>query len=358
LTASEIIAKPVALAGNRGLPGSVFGYGFSPRKRAIVRRFVANDMVRFVSNGKLLQTGSSLLVWGSGPLPKHCPADIHVVRLEDGFLRSVGLGADLIRPISWVIDHRGIYYDATRPSSLEHLLQTGGFPRALLERGACLRQRIVDSSLTKYNVGSGAWPRPSSAARVVLVPGQVESDASIRYGAPGIRTNLELLQAVRKANPEAYVIYKPHPDVVAGLRAKGQAEDKAYEWCDEVVADAGMGDLLPAVDEVHVLTSLTGFEALMRGKQVVCYGQPFYSGWGLTTDIVPHMRRTRRLSMEELVAGTLILYPTYVSRISGLFITPEQALDELLSWRASAFNNMSLSRKVLRKVLQFWKGQQ
>ena len=71
-----------------------------------------------------------------------------------------------------------------------------------------------------------------------------------------------------------------------------------------------MGELLAAVDEVHVLTSLAGFEALQRGKRVVTYGQPFYAGWGLTEDIYPVDRRTRRLSLDELVAGALIVYPT------------------------------------------------
>ncbi len=50
-----------------------------------------------------------------------------VVRVEDTFLRSVGLGANLVRPLSWVRDRRGIYYDATAPSELEHLLQATEF---------------------------------------------------------------------------------------------------------------------------------------------------------------------------------------------------------------------------------------
>jgi capsular polysaccharide export protein len=35
------------------------------------------------------------------------------------------------------------------------------------------------------------------------------------------------------------------------------------------------------------------------------------------------------------VYGALIAYPRYVSRRSGWQITPEQAIDELLAWRAS-----------------------
>ena len=285
-------------------------------------------------------------------MPAGLAQDVRQVRVEDGFLRSVGLGADLVRPISWVLDSRGIYYDATRPSDLEHLLLTEEFTPELLERASLLRRRIVEYGLTKYNVGAEGWERPANLARVILVPGQVETDASIRFGTPGIRTNMGLLRAVREANPEAYVVYKPHPDVVAGLRAKGQREDEALCWCDEVVTDVAMGDLLLMVDEVHVLTSLTGFEALLRGKTVVCYGQPFYAGWGLTRDIMPLDRRNRSRSLDELIAGVLILYPRYLSRMTGRLTTPEQALDELLAWRNQSGYGVPLWRKAFRVVLR------
>ncbi len=338
----------------RALPSSVFAYGFSFRKRAIVRRFIGNVTVRFIRarHAKYLPSGSALLLWGSHPLPAGLTSDVQVIRMEDGFLRSVGLGADLVHPVSWVIDQRGIYYDATQPSDLEYLLQTTEFTDELLERAHSLRRRIVESGLTKYNVGSGNWQRPSLAKRVILVPGQVETDASIQFGAPGIVSNMGLLQAVRAANPDAYVVYKPHPDVVAGLRAKGQGESAARHCCDEVVTDIAMGEILPAVDEVHVLTSLAGFEALLRAKPVTCYGQPFYAGWGLTKDVIPVARRTRHLSLNALAAGTLILYPVYISRgVAGCFATPEQALDDLLTWRAATPKQMPWWRKVLRMGL-------
>ena len=205
--------------------------------------------------------------------------------------------------------------------------------------------------MTKYNVGAHEWRRPEGAGRIILVPGQVESDASVRYGSPVIQSNMVLLQAVREGNPLAHVIYKPHPDVLAGLRRKGEGEDHAMRWCDEVVTDVAMGPLLSVVDEVHVLTSLAGFEALLRGKAVTCYGQPFYAGWGLTEDRAPIARRTRRLTLDELVAGALILYPTYVSQTTGTFTTPERALEELLKWRRQDKNRLVLWRKLLRLVL-------
>jgi capsular polysaccharide export protein len=347
----------LASATGRNFPPVIYACAFSIWKKPIVRQFFAGSQVIFVRSASQVPANSSLLVWGRKPVRGKLPAGVQLIHLEDGFLRSVGLGADLIRPLSWVIDDRGIYYDATQPSGLEVLLQTTEFTPELLARAVWLRERIVSTGLTKYNVGSSGWQRPAGAGCVILVPGQVESDASLRFGAPGICTNLGLLRAVREANPNAYLLYKPHPDVVAGLRRKGRDEDEAGRWCDEVVADVVMSDLLLQVDEVHTLTSLTGFEALLRGKAVTCYGQPFYAGWGLTMDMQPIHRRSRSLSLDMLVAGTLILYPIYISRTTGQFTTPERALDELLAWRKTSALGLPwwyhvyrlLKRRVLRQ---------
>lgn len=331
---------------------AVFAHGFSWRKRAILRRFMGKQPVRFVRDVRKLAAGDTLLLWGDAPLPGQLPDGVGIVRVEDGFLRSVGLGVDLVQPLSWVLDKRGLYFDASRPSDLECLLQEGRFDDAMLARAARLRQRIVGAGLSKYNVGRGRWVRPEGAKRVILVPGQVESDASIRTGATGIRTNIGLLRAVREANPDAYVLYKPHPDVVAGLRAMGAGEDQARSWCDEVAGEVAMSALLTEVDAVHVMTSLAGFEALLRGKLVTCYGQPFYAGWGLTQDKIPVPRRTRTLELDALVAATLIRYPRYVSRITGRPVTPEEAVEELLAWRTQSTAELTPWRRFMRCVLR------
>ncbi|CAG0909570.1 unnamed protein product, partial [Cyprideis torosa] len=305
------------------LTGVVYALDFSPWKRPIVRRFLSRADVRFVAASDKLPKGSTLVIWGRKAVPDGF-TDCNIVRLEDGFIRSVGLGADLIQPVSWVADSRGIYYDSGKESDLEYLLASEPFDHALMARATSLRHAIVASRITKYNVGSGGWQRPSQTPRVILVPGQVEDDASIRYGAPGICKNIDLLKAVQAANPNAYVVYKPHPDVVAGLRKQGESEASAEDFCDEMVIDTPMDDMLDAVDEVHLMTSLTGFEALVRGRKVVCYGQPFYAGWGLTDDMIPLQRRQRRLTLDQLVAGALILYPSYINQATGNYTTPEE----------------------------------
>jgi capsular polysaccharide export protein len=272
-----------------------------------------------------------VVVWGRQPAPAGRP----VIRLEDGFLRSVGLGADLVRPLSWVVDDTGIYYDTRHPSRLTQLLLDTDFDPALCERAARLRHSILGAGLSKYNLGGRLWQRPAAAAGrpVVLVVGQVETDAAIRHGAPGVCTNLALVQAARADRPEAWLIYKPHPDVVARLRARGAGEQDIPHHCDEVLSDVAIESLLPQVDGVQVMTSLAGFEALLRGIPLTVWGCPFYAGWGLSDDRHPQPGPRRPLTLDALVAGVLILYPRYVSRVSHAFCSPECALQELLAWR-------------------------
>jgi capsular polysaccharide export protein len=273
---------------------------------------------------------------------------VTLLRIEDGFLRSVGLGANLIAPISWVVDRSGIYYDAGAPSDLETLLRTHPFTDAERRRGGALRQQLVAAALTKYNLQAPPWRRPPGVRRVVLVPGQVESDASIFYGAPDLHTNLALLQAVRAAEPEAWIVYKPHPDVVAGLRGEGSPQADLQRCCDALLTEGCMDQLLKEVDAVHVLTSLAGFEALLRGVEVHTWGLPFFAGWGLSHDRLTCPRRGRQLQLDELVYAALVVYPRYVSRRSGLFIEPEQAIEELLTWSKEPPRAPSGWRRIFR----------
>jgi capsular polysaccharide export protein len=265
--------------------------------------------------------------------------DIPVSIVEDGFLRSVGLGADFMPAASLVVDGAGIYYDPTRPSELEAVLRDTAFDAALVERARRLIQVLVARGITKYNIGSGAVPdlAAPAGARRILVPGQVEDDRSVLLGGAGVAGNLDLLQRVRAANPDAVIVYKPHPDVDAGHRRGAIPDAAAAALADHVVRDVSSAALLAVIDEVHTLTSLVGFEALLRGRRVTVYGQPFYAGWGLTEDRHPPPRRGRRLRLEELVAGALILYPRYLDPVTRLPCGPEVIIDRLSDpslWRA------------------------
>ena len=334
-------------------PRRCVAFGFTPWKQRNLRRFLGGSQLRFRAPWRRIPQGvDAVVVWGRRARPRLLEAaarrQLPVLHVEDGFLRSVGLGADLVDPVSWVVDHQGVYYDATRPSDLETRLATGQWTSVQCQRAAALRQRLVKEAITKYNLQAEAWRRPTGKRRVVLVVGQVESDASIQYGAPGVRSNRALLAAVREAEPEAYLVYKPHPDVVAGLCRAGVGEDDAFELCDEVLPQGSIQQLFTQIDALHVLTSLAGFEALLRGVEVHCWGMPFYAGWGLTHDRECCSRRQRKLSLDELVHAALIDYPRYVSRDSGWFITPEQAIDDLVAWRAAPPQRRTLVQALFR----------
>jgi capsular polysaccharide export protein len=263
-----------------------------------------------------------------------------LIRVEDGFVRSVGLGSDFMPAASLILDSRGMHFDPSIRSDLEQLLIATEFDEALLERARALAAQLVARGITKYNLRTAApsieWP---AGKRRILVPGQVEDDLSVRLGGEGIAGNLDLLARVREANPEAFILYKPHPDVEAGHR-KGRIPDEiACRLADRLIRDVSTAALLAEIDELHTLTSLAGFEALLRRRRVVVYGRPFYAGWGLTTDLAK-VERGRQLSIEQLVAGALILYPRYLDPVTRLPCGPElviERLDDPRLWRPGLF---------------------
>ena len=271
---------------------------------------------------KAVALSRPVLVW-AGKEPAGLSAPV-VRRVEDGFLRSRGLGAELVPPLSLVTDARGIYYDPGRESDLEHLIATP-LPPGGQARVEGLIKSLQAGAISKYNLGGGMPDLP--VGRRILVPGQVEDDASIRLGAGAVRTNLGLLQATRAANPAAVIIYKPHPDVEAGLRP-GMVD--AGGIADVVASRADAMALIAACDEVWTMTSLLGFEALIRGKAVTCLGAPFYAGWGLTTDMGPvPARRMVRPGLAGLVHAALVAYPRYFDPVSRRSCPVEVVVERL-----------------------------
>lgn len=284
--------------------------------------------------------GSAIAVWASRAPAGLAEAaerqQIPLIRVEDGFVRSVGLGSDFMPPASLVLDRRGMHFDPAVHSDLELILAETEFSPAVIERARKLIARLVAGGITKYNLGQQApsieWP---AAARRILVPGQVEDDLSVRLGGAGVSGNLDLLARVRAANPGAFILYKPHPDVEAGHRSGRIPDAAARNFADIVVRDVSTAALLGEIDELHTLTSLAGFEALLRRRRVVVYGRPFYAGWGLTADLA-EIDRGRRLTLEELVAGALILYPRYLDPVTRLPCGPEIVIERLANpelWR-------------------------
>lgn len=333
--------------------------GIAPWKRARITAMLAghsvnqagpphcSDPAKAVEIAR--KAGGALACWASrvpDELPALCQsAGVDLWRIEDGFVRSAGLGVSLVQPCSITLDTRGVHYDPSRPSDLEYLLENHDFTEEECARASRLIDQLIASDITKYNLAGERISLPDDRP-IVLVIGQVDDDRSMQLGGKGMTTRA-MLSCARKENPDGFIIYRPHPDVTAGLR-QGMTEGAA----DLIAADAPITQLIAAADEVHTISSLAGFEALLRGCKVVAYGGPFYAGWGLCDDRATFPRRTCQLTLPELVAGALISYPIYADPQSGQICEVEQLAESLASGAAPA--PLGLWRRIISKAALGW----
>jgi len=350
------------LASNRGLAVAV---GVAPWKRREIRRLLVAgpEPLPFRRSGRAAtalarRRGGAVAVW-----PSRAPRDLDqaaaesgapVASIEDGFIRSAGLGSELWAPASIAVDRRRPHFDPRGPSDLETILQETAFDPELLLRARRLVTLIQTLGVTKYNFGEHSILSVDRHSPTVLVTGQVEDDLSFTLG--GGVSNFALLQKARALEPDAHILFKPHPDVERGHR-KGRLDDRdALRFANDIVRNASMAALLESVDRLHTVSSLSGFEALLRGRTVVVHGMPFYAGWGLTTDLQPIARRTRRLTVEELAAGALILYPRYIDPSSGLPCPPEVLVKRLAERRGGTRPSLLTRLRVLQGKSRRWIG--
>lgn len=132
---------------------------------------------------------SAWLCWGAKPSARHATwyaaqSKEPLLRLEDGFLRSCGLGVDGHAPLSLVVDDLGIYYDATRPSRLETLIASADPDADALAQARRAIGLIRRHRLSKYN-HAPELDLPALVSRYrsrVLVVDQTMGDVSVRLG--------------------------------------------------------------------------------------------------------------------------------------------------------------------------------
>ncbi|EDP5497988.1 capsular polysaccharide biosynthesis protein [Campylobacter jejuni] len=284
-----------------------------------------------------------------------------VFLVEDGFIRSISLGSDLTRPFSLIVDDKGLYIDPNKPSKLEELLQNEIFDENMLNRAKNIIKILLENRFSKYNglKHENLKINAKIGQKIILIPAQVEDDASMILGGFGLST-LDLLKEVRSKNQDAYIIFKPHPDVLSGNRVGLKDEKLILEFCNEIVKDCSIDSAIKIADEIHAITSTSGFDALLRAKKVFTYGMPFYAGWGLTKDKHRCERRTRKLSLEELVAGALITYPRYINPKTKTLCEIEVCLDIMLNLQKAYFSKKHIKLAIdfktfmLRKIRRFY----
>jgi hypothetical protein len=301
----------------------IIAIGVSVWKREVFERYVnTSNVIYFGVNTDPLKIKKRVLdndikkiyFWGGKVFPElfNLP-DISIIRVEDGFIRSIGLGAEHNLPYSLCFDEEGIYYDSRQSSRLETLIKNYQMSSEEEVNAKKLIQKIIKNKITKYNLPSTYYLTniPDAFKKKVLVIGQVEDDQSIQFGCTKPITNEQLLHYAQKENPNSLIIYKPHPDVQKGLRKKLSQPKVAKNIVILDKPDVDLLSVLDAIDHVYTITSLTGFEALLRGKKVTTFGMPFYSGWGLTDDRETSSRRQARFNIEHVFYCAYVLYPQY-----------------------------------------------
>ncbi len=316
--------------------------GFSRWKRHFVRPYIKspfNKVEFFRSEEKAIsnvkENGGAIVVWAAREKPNLVDEarNLLIYRMEDGFIRSRGLGSDFIAANSLSFDRRGIYFDCRSESDFEHLLNNADFSREDLAHAANLKKLILQTAISKYNIEDKQFNlQITKDKKTILAIGQVENDASIKRGSPEVTTNQQLIDKIRENNPQAFIIYKPHPEIIRGNR-RGK---KRVEGADVIVINYGIHSLIEKVNEVHTITSLAGFEALLLGKKVVTYGMPFYAGWGLTEDNLDNSyssRRRKNITLDELIVAALVKYPCYYDFDANLPSTPEMTIAKISQTR-------------------------
>nr|WP_234837792.1 capsular polysaccharide biosynthesis protein [Sinorhizobium meliloti] len=286
----------------------------------------------------LLYRSPEVYVWGFKYPPSlkwFCHRfGIPFYRVEDGFIRSVSLGAQRSPPASLIIDSQTLHYDARNASDLEHTLQTYDFAadEALMERAEKCIRMLLDLRVSKYNLGKrvslDVLFGPKTRRRVLVI-GQVETDASIAFGCDRPVTNNDLVRLAASENADAQIIYKPHPEVLHGTRTGVSNPAEVADISEILKEDIAPADALEGIDHVYTITSLMGFEALLRGIPVTCCGMPFYAGWGVTDDRQISIRRTRSLLPSEIFAGSYILNSRYFHPKTGKTARLEEIIEYL-----------------------------
>lgn len=241
--------------------------------------------------------------------------------VEDGFLRSVGIGLSGELGMCTIIDDKTLHYDATQPSRLEMTLQSDDeMSESELKRSHRLIASIRRHRLSKYNHAPDRRDVPAAVGRrTILLVDQRFGDASVEFGMASEASFRRMLDDAL-ADPQARVIAKLHPDAIGGGKGSYLGPLVAGRSDPRVIVidyDLNPHALFDVVDDVWVATSGLGFEALMAGKRVRCYGVPYYAGWGATEDMTPCPRRARRRTVEEIFAVAWLRQSRYMNPVTG-----------------------------------------
>jgi len=233
--------------------------------------------------------------------------------LEDGFIRSVGLGVEGYPAFSIVEDDSGMHYDAFKETRIERLLNSYDFDNEILNLADEAIELLKKYKISKYNLSPMLLPQKvkDTKGEKILIIAQTAGDNSLKYGRAYEFEPKDIILSALEENPNSTVFVKVHPDVLTGKRESSIDIDLATKYCEVITENTNPLMLIEEFDKVYTQTSQMGFEALLFDKHVVTFGMPFYSGWGITDDRLINERRKRKLTFKEVFAAAYILYSKY-----------------------------------------------
>ena len=269
-------------------------------------------------------------------LRRHIP----VLLCENGFISSAASRNDeKAAPRhrlehSLMVDRLGQFFDSTRPTDLENMLNGGReVSKEQRDTARTLIDKILATKVTMFNHQPIYTPNIGREGKPkVLVVDQTFRDFSVTRGMGDEQTFKRMLQAACDENPDADIIVKTHPFVLEGRR--GYYRDLQQQGhIHKVTFPVNPYSLLGICEKVYVCTSNMGFEALLAGKEVHTFGMPYYAGWGLTKDALHIDRRTRKRTVEELFYIFACKYTHWVDPERGCETTLDAVIDKMVAMR-------------------------
>ncbi|AEE87646.1 Capsular polysaccharide export system protein KpsC [Francisella cf. novicida Fx1] len=266
-----------------------------------------------------------------------------VIFIEDGFIRSIYPYTRkenktlLSVSCAYVIDSKTLYYDATKESDLENLINSDfKLSDDMCQRASNCMQKIINNNISKYNHQPIVDFNFAKDKKKVLIVGQSQGDMSLKYGLCVDNSFEDMILSAMEENKNSEIIIKIHPDeLIKNKNSKYIRNLKKNKNVKIIDYEINPIYLIKQVDIVYVLTSQLGFEALMCGKKVVCFGAPFYSNWGVTDDRIIVRRRCKKRSIEEIFYITYILYSKYYNPQTNKKETLEGVLDFIINQRVN-----------------------
>jgi len=322
---------------------------------------LSNIPLKIVSDGSTLDDIEVLIFWGQSSHVKYLPLLYNAVLkqkeilfAEDGFIYNLISHTKSLTStypkkwtmgMSFTIDDITAHFDGSIASRLELKILSNYKLSALeVNRSQLLIKKIVEQKITKYNYQSLVEKTFGTREEKVLVVDQAYGDYSVYKSGATEKVFVKMLNDALNENPNADILVKVHPDMVAnpnraGSKKGGYFASMKLDSTRIILIKEEINPyiIINQVQKVYVCTSQLGFESLMAGKKVFTYGIPFYAGWGLTVDRGKKESLKRRniktRTTVELFWFAYIWYSRYFNPVSGEKCEIENVLGYIINER-------------------------